>query len=206
MEINKYIIISFEVIFLIGCTLYFIFGLLSLMDNKELIEKMGEAIYKKIKKDNPSLNPNDLHKQVKTKITIEFFISSFIDLVLFLLLFFYNSYKSKNELPKSDSKNLSLIEEKKNGGIESINDVSDKRIYVFGRGSQFDLLVNNPKTFMWVSPLPEEMLERYNLVQRQCVDNDKVYKDVLIYKNDYSLTKLDQSFISELIESRRNTL
>jgi uncharacterized protein with PQ loop repeat len=128
MEINKYIIISFEVIFLIGCTLYFIFGLLSLMDNKELIEKMGEAIYKKIKKDNPSLNPNDLHKQVKTKITIEFFISSFIDLVLFLLLFFYNSYKSKNELPKSDSKNLSLIEEKKNGGIESINDVSDKSL------------------------------------------------------------------------------
>ena len=128
MEINKYIIISFEVIFLIGCTLYFIFGLLSLMDNKELIEKMGEAIYKKIKKDNPSLNPNDLHKQVKTKITIEFFISSFIDLVLFLLLFFYNSYKSKNEFPKSDSKNLSLIKKKKNGGIESINDVSDKSL------------------------------------------------------------------------------
>ena len=85
-------------------------------------------------------------------------------------------------------------------------DVSDKRIYVFGRGSQFDLLVNNPKTFMWVSPLPAEMLERYNLVQRQCTDNYKVYKDVLIYKNDYSLTKLDQSFISELIESRRKTL
>ena len=85
-------------------------------------------------------------------------------------------------------------------------DVSDKRVFVFGRGSQFDLLVNNSKTFMWVSPLPTDMLERYNLVQRQCDDNEKVYKDVLIYKNDYNLTKLDRSFISELIESRRNTL
>lgn len=85
-------------------------------------------------------------------------------------------------------------------------DVSNKRIFVFGRGSRFDLLVNNPQTFMWVSPIPAEMLERYNLVQRHCIDNNKTYKDVLIYKNDYILTKLDHNFISALIESRRNTL
>lgn len=89
---------------------------------------------------------------------------------------------------------------------EEMVDVSDKRIFVFERGSQFDLLVNNRNTFMWVSPLPDDMLERYNLVQKECVDNNKVYKDVLIYKNDYNMTKLDKQFISELIESRRKTL
>ncbi|MBR6404224.1 MAG: LysR family transcriptional regulator [Eubacterium sp.] len=89
---------------------------------------------------------------------------------------------------------------------EEMVDVSDKRIYVFERGSQFDLLVNNHRTFMWVSPLPDNMLERYDLVQKACVDNTKVYKDVLIYKNDYKMTKLDKQFISELIESRRKTL
>ena len=89
---------------------------------------------------------------------------------------------------------------------EEMVDVSDKRVYVFERGSQFDLLVNNHRTFMWVSPLPDNMLERYDLVQKECVDNKKVYKDVLIYKNDYKMTKLDKQFISELIESRRKTL
>ena len=58
---------------------------------------------------------------------------------------------------------------------------------------------------MWVSPIPDSLLERYNLVQKECVDNTKVYKDVLIYKNDYNMTKLDKIFISELIESRRKS-
>ena len=88
---------------------------------------------------------------------------------------------------------------------EEMVDVSDKRIFVFERGSQFDLLCNNNKIFMWVSPIPDSLLERYNLVQKECVDNTKVYKDVLIYKNDYNMTKLDKIFISELIESRRKS-
>ena len=31
-------------------------------------------------------------------------------------------------------------------------------------------------------PMRESMLEPYNLVQRKCISNTKVYKDVLIYK------------------------
>ena len=59
---------------------------------------------------------------------------------------------------------------------------------------------------MWVSPAPQKVLDRYNLVQRKCVDNKKVYKDVLIYKNGYKLTKLDKQFITELCESKRKHL
>lgn len=89
---------------------------------------------------------------------------------------------------------------------EELPDNIDRRIFIFERASQFDLLSNNPETFMWVSPAPESLLERYNLVQKKCVDNKKIYKDVLIYKNGYKLSKLDRQFITELCESKRKYL
>lgn len=79
-----------------------------------------------------------------------------------------------------------------------LNPDIERRIFVFERGSQFDLLHQNRETFMWVSPMPEEMLRRYDLVQRVCVDNPRVHRDVLIYKNGYRLSELDQRFIREL--------
>ena len=79
----------------------------------------------------------------------------------------------------------------------------DRRIFIFERASQFDLLSQNPETFMWVSPVPVDTLERYNLVQRKCVDNNKVYKDVLIYKDGYKFSELDKKFITALCQSKR---
>lgn len=89
---------------------------------------------------------------------------------------------------------------------EELPDNIDRRIFIFERASQFDLLSNNPETFMWVSPAPESLLKRYNLVQKKCVDNKKNYKDVLIYKNGYKLTKLDRQFMTELCEAKRKYL
>ncbi len=89
---------------------------------------------------------------------------------------------------------------------EELPDRIERRIFIFERGSQFDLLSENPNTFMWVSPASEKVLQRYNLIQRPCVDNDKRYKDVLIYRNGYRLTQLDKNFITALIESRRKYL
>ena len=89
---------------------------------------------------------------------------------------------------------------------EELPDNVDRRIFIFERASQFDLLSNNPETFMWVSPAPESLLKRYNLVQKKCIDNKKIYKDVLIYKNGYKLSKLDRQFITELCESKRKYL
>ena len=82
----------------------------------------------------------------------------------------------------------------------------DRRIFIFERASQFDLLSENPDTFMWVSPASQKVLDRYGLVQKKCVDNKKVYKDILIYRDGYKLTKLDKQFITELCESRRKYL
>ena len=59
---------------------------------------------------------------------------------------------------------------------------------------------------MWVSPVPKETLERYNIVQKKCVSNQKVYKDVLIYRNDYRLSELDKKFIDALYEAKQKNL
>ena len=89
---------------------------------------------------------------------------------------------------------------------EELPDNVERRIFIFERASQFDLLSKNPQTFMWVSPAPDEVLKRYDLVQRKCVDNKKIYKDLLIYKNGYKLTELDNRFITALCESKRKHL
>ena len=89
---------------------------------------------------------------------------------------------------------------------EELPDNIDRRIFIFERASQFDLLSENPDTFMWVSPASQKILDRYGLVQKKCVDNKKVYKDVLIYREGYKLSKLDKQFITELCDSRRKYL
>lgn len=89
---------------------------------------------------------------------------------------------------------------------DELPDNIDRRIFIFERASQFDLLSENSQTFMWVSPASQKILDRYGLVQKKCVDNKRVYKDVLIYKEGYKLTKLDKAFITELCESKRKYL
>ncbi|MBR3966729.1 MAG: LysR family transcriptional regulator [Clostridia bacterium] len=93
---------------------------------------------------------------------------------------------------------LSLSEVRKS----ELPDNTERRIFVFERSSQFELLAENPETFMWVSPMPDRLLERYGLVHKKCPDNKKLYRDVLIYKKDYKLTDLDKMFICELEDAK----
>lgn len=80
--------------------------------------------------------------------------------------------------------------------------IQGKTIYIYERGSQFDLLTRVPTTYMWVSPLPETYLRKYNLVQRVCRMKDNLYKDVLIYRKDYRLSELDILFQKRLYDSK----
>ncbi len=89
---------------------------------------------------------------------------------------------------------------------EELPDNINRRIFIFERASQFDILSQNPETFMWVSPAPTSLLNRYNLVMKKCEDNRKIYKDVLIYKKGYKLSALDRQFITELCEAKRRYL
>ncbi|MBQ9735148.1 MAG: LysR family transcriptional regulator [Clostridia bacterium] len=84
-----------------------------------------------------------------------------------------------------------------------LSEFAKKRIMVFERGVQFTLLEQVPNTFMWVSPIPEDLLDKYNLVERKCDFNTKTYKDVLIYRKKYHLSKLDNEFISRIEGAKR---
>lgn len=83
---------------------------------------------------------------------------------------------------------------------------TQKHIFVFERCSQFEMLCENTDAFMWVSPIPQKTLDRYDLVQKSCSDNKRAYKDVLIYKKDYALSELDKSFITELCRTKREVI
>lgn len=94
----------------------------------------------------------------------------------------------------SDPQSVRLSDARKQEMPDSIR----RRVFVFERASQYELLDTNHDAFMWMSPLSAAMLDRYGLVQRECVDNKKKYRDMLIYRSDYRLSELDLRFISEL--------
>lgn len=75
-------------------------------------------------------------------------------------------------------------------------------IYVYERGSQFDLLANVPSTYMWVSPIPQSLLDKNQLVQRICKVENNLYKDVIIFREDYRLNEYDALFQKKLYESK----
>jgi DNA-binding transcriptional LysR family regulator len=81
---------------------------------------------------------------------------------------------------------------------------TSKHIYIYERCSQYDMLSTIPTTYMWVSPIPEKWLTRYNLIQRKCKAPGHRYKDVFIYLKDYKLTEMDLKFIDKLSEAKND--
>ena len=86
---------------------------------------------------------------------------------------------------------------------EELPDETERRIFVFERASQFDLMAENHETYMWLSPVPQKLKDRYGLVEKNCPDNKKTYRDLLIYRKDYHLSDLDRRFITELCLAKR---
>ncbi len=78
-----------------------------------------------------------------------------------------------------------------------------RRIFVFERASQFELLSQNPNTFMWASPVPCELLSRYGLVQKSSGESGKIYQDMLLHRKDYQPSELDRLFISQLLKAKQ---
>ena len=52
-------------------------------------------------------------------------------------------------------------------------------------------------------PVPQKLKDRYGLVEKNCPDNKKTYRDLLIYRKDYHLSELDRRFITELCLAKR---
>ena len=83
-----------------------------------------------------------------------------------------------------------------------LSHVTDKRIMIFERSVQFTLLEEIPNTFMWVSKTPQDLLEKFGLIEIKCDFNDKTYKDVLVYRKKYHLTENDKNFIDHIVKER----
>lgn len=75
---------------------------------------------------------------------------------------------------------------------------SEKRIYLLDTAAQLETLSENRNTFMWISPAPEGLLEKYGLIQLECRDKERRYRDTLIYRKAHTLTELEKAFIDEL--------
>lgn len=116
----------------------------------------------------------------------------------------YGSLEGLTEIAHADPyvPSLPLSQVKKN----ELPEHKGNRIFVFERGSQFELLSRNPNSYMWVSPIPEDLLKRYRLTVRSCPDNTRLYKDVLIHRAEYKLTDLDNRFIEELVKAKRKVM
>ncbi|MBQ7976279.1 MAG: LysR family transcriptional regulator [Clostridia bacterium] len=82
---------------------------------------------------------------------------------------------------------------------------SKKEIAVYDRASQYEILSAVPNSYMLVSDVPDDLLERYGLVYRKCDISSNTYKDLLIYREGYKLTKLDRQFLS-LLQKRIDQL
>lgn len=113
----------------------------------------------------------------------------------------FDDLKSYSEIAHGDpyvpSLPLSVVKK------DELPDHEGCRIFVFERCSQFELLSKNPNTYMWVSSIPKDLMERYGLVERECPENTRKYKDVLIHRKDYKLSDLDKMFIEELVKAKR---
>jgi len=108
------------------------------------------------------------------------------------------------EITHADSyvPSLPLIDVKK----AELSEFVDKRIFVYERASQYELLEHVPNTFMWVSPVSQSLLDKYDLIQKKCTSNKKVYKDVLIYRRGYTFSDLDLQFIKDLNVAKEELL
>ncbi|MGH4122019.1 MAG: LysR family transcriptional regulator [Clostridium sp.] len=73
--------------------------------------------------------------------------------------------------------------------------LNSKRIYVYDRGSQFDLLQRVNGSFMWVSKVPQDVLDHQNMILRKSSASSLVNKDIIIYKQNHVFTACEKMFI-----------
>lgn len=72
-----------------------------------------------------------------------------------------------------------------------------KRIYIYDRSSQFDLLEQVKGSYLWVSPMPEEILKKHHLVTRKCSFASPT-TDMMIYSHKDMLKSHERAFINIL--------
>lgn len=81
--------------------------------------------------------------------------------------------------------------------------MQNKVIYIYARGNHFEILNSVPNSYMWVSPIPQHILDKYGLVQMRCGAYAKYMKDVLIFKENHIAKEPEKTFLAMLREKTR---
>lgn len=82
------------------------------------------------------------------------------------------------------------------------NMTKHRKIYVSDRGSKLDLLSVIPHSFALDAPSPKEILESRGLVQKKCSYVGNLFRDVLIFPSNHSLSESEIQFVNKLYEIR----
>ena len=78
-----------------------------------------------------------------------------------------------------------------------------RRIYTVDRQAQFSMLSTIWGAYMWIGQVPEQYLERWGLIQRECVDNPSTYYDALVYNPQYTMTEIEAGFMQHIIRENQ---
>ena len=80
-------------------------------------------------------------------------------------------------------------------------------ISIFERGSQFDFLRDIPGAFMLISPLPQELLNAYDLVQVKMPDSEiGLFEDLMITRKERRYTDFVQELMHQILEVEREIM
>ena len=79
-------------------------------------------------------------------------------------------------------------------------------ITVYERASQLELISRLKSAYAIASPMPQDVLDRFQLVQRRVDLPGNLYRDVLIYRAGYHLSRLDRLLIEKLRESAQRVI
>ena len=72
------------------------------------------------------------------------------------------------------------------------------RIYTVDRQGQLTLLQNLQGSYMWSAPIPKELLEEWNVVQRSCERNTNRYSEALVYNPTYIMSETEKNLLEML--------
>ena len=75
------------------------------------------------------------------------------------------------------------------------------KIAIYERASQLEILNKLTYSYMWVSPMPKDILQRYSLVEKKCSVPKNRYKDMFIYRESYVFTEYDKLFMDKVKQS-----
>lgn len=82
----------------------------------------------------------------------------------------------------------------------------DKRICVYDPMNQYELLSRIPGSYAWGAPLPDELRERYGLIQLRCPADNMRFRDELIYRQGHEFAAVEKRFINKLYEHKNRII